>query len=167
MVWVSYFSADIELDSPTRVEGGGIADVAEQAALSAFLALTSRDRLADSRHLYAYYRDVKQAVASEDGRELEMAVPKTPEAIWTHVTPTQLYLDAGRDGDPHLYIVAECECDWEDEHGLMMVWRDGATLCKVSGFDGHVTNADAYDDDTLADVVYPGIDKTFRTFISG
>lgn len=166
MVWVPYFDADVELAKPATVEGSNVANVGEQSALKAFLDLTPADRLSDTRHVYAYYCDVRQAVASEDGRELEMSALKSPAAIWTHVTPTQIYLEAGSDGDAHFHVVAECECDWEDEHGLMMVWRDGATLCKVSDFDGHITNANAYDDDSLADVVYPGIDKAFRTFIA-
>lgn len=165
MVWVPYFDADVGLDKPAEIEGISMADVDEQSALKAFLALTSADRLSDTRHVYAYYCDVQKAVANEDGRQLKMSAPESPNAIWTHVTPTQIYLEAGRNGDAHVYVVAECECDWEDEHGLMMVWRDGATLCKVSDFDGHITNVNAYDDNSLAEVVYPGIDKAFRTFV--
>ena len=46
----------------------------------------------------------------------------------------------------------------------MMVWRDGHTLSKVGGYDGHLANTSG--DDGLEDVVYPGLDTKFRTHLS-
>jgi hypothetical protein len=43
---------------------------------------------------------------------------------------------AGR--DQRVYVSVECECDWEPEHGLQIVFRDGATVTKVGPYDGHV-----------------------------
>jgi hypothetical protein len=34
------------------------------------------------------------------------------------------------------------------------VFRDGATVTKVGPYNGHLTNAAAYDDEQLNDVVY-------------
>ena len=48
----------------------------------------------------------------------------------------------------------ECGCDWEGEHGLQIVFKDGLVVNKVGAFDGHVTNSDAYGDPGLEDVVY-------------
>lgn len=38
-----------------------------------------------------------------------------------------------------------CNCDWEYEHGLQFVFRQGRVLTRVSAEDGHLTEADAYD----------------------
>jgi hypothetical protein len=52
------------------------------------------------------------------------------------------------------YIVVEGECGWEADHGILMSWRDGRELVKVSGYDGHATNGHAYDDLELDKWVY-------------
>ena len=57
-----------------------------------------------------------------------------------------------------MYISLECECEWEIEHGLQIVFKDGLRINKVGSFDDHVTNADAYGDPRLEDVVYVGQD---------
>ena len=44
-----------------------------------------------------------------------------------------------------VYVQVACECAWESEHGLQLVFRQGATLSRVSDQDGHLTHADAYD----------------------
>jgi hypothetical protein len=40
-----------------------------------------------------------------------------------------------------------CGCDWEEEHGLQIVLRNGVRVNKVDGYDGHLTNSDAFADD--------------------
>jgi hypothetical protein len=164
MVYIPYFDGDVEVVELEATGEVSASNVAGSSALNAFLALTPTDRVSDTRHVYAYYQDIEKMAAEVDGFDLEMTAPNTPEAIWAHVVPTEIYLEAGRRGDPHFYVVASCECDWEIEHGLMMVWRDGTTLCKVSPYDGHITNANALNDASLRDVVYPGFDETFRTY---
>jgi hypothetical protein len=162
---VPYFDqAELEVDDLAEVGDVETDEDAGAAALRAFLDLTSSDRLADTRHVYAYYQATREAVGGKGFLDASMGVPEMPEAIWAHVQPAQIYLQDGQE-DEHCYLVVMCECDWEIEHGLMMVWRDGTTLCKVGGHDGHVTNTSAYGDASLAYVVYPGIDVTYRTFL--
>ncbi|HRP77595.1 MAG TPA: hypothetical protein PL183_00670 [Aquamicrobium sp.] len=47
----------------------------------------------------------------------------------------------------------------------MLVWRNGTTLTKVGGYDGHLTNRSAYDDDDdrLIDVVYSASNPEYTT----
>jgi hypothetical protein len=63
-------------------------------------------------------------------------------------------LDAG----PEVLAAAEPyvvqNCDWEVEHGMQLVLRDGRTVSKVSPYDGHLTNADAFADPKLVGVIY-------------
>jgi len=44
----------------------------------------------------------------------------------------------------------ECGCNWEREHGLQIVLREGLSVTKLGPYDGHLTNADS----SLESVVY-------------
>ena len=128
-----------------------------------FLNRNAKDRLKDSRHVFNYYKDFHYSVGGEDCLDQEMGIVSDPEHIWMHVTPRTIFVENGYDPDTSRYVVIEAECAWEEEHGLMMVWKDGKFLNKVGGYDDHVTNADAYDDDTLHDVVYFASNRKFTT----
>ena len=141
------------------------ADQRAAAALDTFLTLTSDDRLKDSRHVYAYYQDFRDAVGGEDWMDKEMGVPEKPEDIWSFVYPNELGIWPGDDGDPNHYVFLEANCGWEEEHGLLLVWRNGAMLNKAGGFDGHATNANAYADDSLREIVYKASNPDYTTRI--
>ncbi|QKD00325.1 DUF6985 domain-containing protein [Mesorhizobium loti] len=136
-------------------------DARPAAALNAFLALTSDNRLNDSRHVYAYYRDYREAVGGEDWMDAEMGMPEKPWDIWSFVYPSELGIWPGDDGDDNHYVYLEANCDWEEEHGLLLVWRNGAMLTRVSGFDGHPTNEDA--GDGRQEIVYQAVDPRYTT----
>ncbi|WP_424556342.1 DUF6985 domain-containing protein [Streptacidiphilus pinicola] len=40
--------------------------------------------------------------------------------------------------------ILECECAWEPEHGLQIVFRRGCSVSKVGPFDSHLTNVSAF-----------------------
>ena len=149
---VPFFSnheATLELED---IEEFTEANVAE--TIEAFLSLGEADRMAATRHVHAYFQDFWQEFGEEALSPGEVP-PKTPEDVWRLVVPGDLLLT----NDPHhepgrFYMVMEAECDWEPEHGLMLVWRDGRTLTKVSPYDGHVTQENAYADPALNGVVY-------------
>ncbi len=44
-------------------------------------------------------------------------------------------------------------CDWEREHGLQIVFKQGLFVNKVGAFDGHLTNSDAYANEELENVI--------------
>ena len=46
-------------------------------------------------------------------------------------------------------------CGWEEEHGLQLVLKNGLKVNKLGGYDGHLTNSDAFDDESLEHVIYP------------
>lgn len=46
--------------------------------------------------------------------------------------------------DRAVYLLCECTCEWDREHGVQLVFRGGTSLTRVSGFDDHLTDADAY-----------------------
>jgi hypothetical protein len=83
---------------------------------------------------------------------------KRPENVWDHVDLGN-HLIVSRDHGPgrDIYVSLECSCAWEVEHGLQLVFENGRQISKVGPFDGHVSNASAYDDQTLRGVIYKSI----------
>jgi hypothetical protein len=82
-----------------------------------------------------------------------------PTDVWKHVRfGDTIYVRRRDDGDDEdgIYLSLECNCDWEVEHGLQIVLRDGLEITKVGPFDGHLTNSDAFGDPALKGVVYRG-----------
>jgi hypothetical protein len=79
----------------------------------------------------------------------------TPEGVWKHIQfGTEPVVTRRAYGDKGVYVSLECNCDWEQEHGLQIVFKNGLGINKVGPYDGHLTNADAYAQDELEDVVY-------------
>ena len=65
--------------------------------------------------------------------------------VWEFIHPTEIYVARRPYKDQDMYIQVACECDWEEEHGLQLVFRQGKKLTRISDQDGHLTEADAYD----------------------
>ena len=64
-----------------------------------------------------------------------------PADVWDHVRPT--YVSVCRHKGT-VYVTLKAECDWEEEHGLQLVFRHGHQLSRVSAQDGHLRHCDAY-----------------------
>ncbi len=80
-----------------------------------------------------------------------------PSDVWSYVHfGGELHVSRRADGDAEdgVYLSIECNCEWEREHGMQLVLRDGRTVSKVSPYDGHLTNADAFADPKLVGVIY-------------
>ncbi len=68
-----------------------------------------------------------------------------PNEIWNFVHPSKIYVSRRHRRDKDIYIHITCRCDWEEEHGLQLVFRQGKKITRVSDIDGHLTESDAYD----------------------
>lgn len=115
-----------------------------------FLALGPSDRLADTRHIYAYFKDVTDEIGFEWAEAGMETLPEGSDDIWRFVYPTTLGAfdswDVGTREHTRQFIVLEGNCGWEAEHGILFSWRDGSELVKVSYYDGHATHGHAYND---------------------
>ncbi|MGS2619713.1 DUF6985 domain-containing protein [Micromonospora sp. LZ34] len=124
------------------------------AAIRNFLALDQSALAEAAPWIYAYYRDVADGVLAAGNDEWDVEI-SGPEDVLAHV---QLGNDPmvmrNSSGDQRVCVSVECECDWEPEHGLQIVFCNGATVTKVGPYDGHLTNSAAYADDKLDGVVY-------------
>jgi hypothetical protein len=123
-------------------------------AIANFLAIDESVLHAAEEHIFQYYQDSIEAWGLEEG---EYEAIKTPKDVWEHINLGDEPLVGRRPrGDRGIYISLECECDWEEEHGLQIVFKNGLKVNKVGPYNGHVTNSDAYGDKNLEDVIYRG-----------
>ncbi len=113
-------------------------------ALRSFLAKTSADRLRASQPVLDNCQEFIEAVGVDEENQAWARLQKADE-IWRFVHPQRIYLARRRRRDRSVYLQISCHCDWEDEHGLQLVFRRGQDLVRVSAEDGHLTESDAYD----------------------
>jgi hypothetical protein len=100
--------------------------------LENFLKLNSQDRTNGAGLVYKYYDETLKFGYTKD---LNI---KTPLDIWNHVRANEIIIDSDENGD--FYLCVSCGCDWEEEHGLQLVFKNGQTLVRASGHDGHLTD---------------------------
>jgi hypothetical protein len=105
-------------------------------------------------HVFRYFQDSMRLRAEEAP---DLAVASAPE-VWRHVDFGESIHVQRKRGDRFVpagvYLSVECGCAWEVEHGLQLVFRDGVEVVKVGPYDGHLTNAHAFADPRLIDVIY-------------
>lgn len=115
----------------------------------------SRSLLLDATpHVHEYCLDVL-ALWGDEAPELDV---ERPEDVWRHVELGNVLVlsrdsNAGRD----VFVSLECGCAWDEEHGLQLVFANGRSISRVGPIDGDVSNTSAFDDPSLAGVVYKRI----------
>lgn len=104
--------------------------------------------------VFRYFQDTMRLLADEAP---DLAIAKAAD-VWQHVDFGETIHVHRRRGDKYVeagvYLDVECSCEWEREHGLQLVFRDGLEVVKVGMYDGHLTNAHAFGDPRLVGVVY-------------
>lgn len=128
--------ADFNPDDPTQRGRLAKAD----AAAAAFLALGPADLAAAAQRVLKHCHEAIDSVGEEDWNR-EMARCTDPQGIWRFVRPTEVFLHHD-EGTKRVYVSLLCKCDWEQAHGLQLVYRDGRKLTRVSGQDGHLFEDD-------------------------
>lgn len=118
-------------------------DEADQALIH-FFNLKNEDRNSISDLVYKNCTDFLEAVEFDEADEALRQI-KDPNEIWNFIEPAEIYISRRHRRDHDIYIQVTCECDWEQEHGLQIVFRQGKQLTRISSQDGHLTEADAYD----------------------
>lgn len=121
------------------------------AAIANFLAVNPDVLKQAEPHIFRYYQDCAEHW-DEDDRPVTI---KNAANVWKHVRLGNKPMVTRRSGgDRKIYVSLECGCDWEEEHGLQIVFKNGQKVNKVGPYDGHLTNSDAYADRSLENVVY-------------
>jgi hypothetical protein len=119
-----------------------------------FLALDHAALDLAAPSIFAYYRDVMDDVRAAGDDEYDVDIDDAADVLNYVRVGDEPQVRRDPYGDRHVYVSIECECAWEPEHGLQIVFRDGAAVTKVGPSDGHLTNSAAYADDELDGVVY-------------
>lgn len=120
-------------------------------AIHNFLSADRSILQAAEGHIYEYYKDCTAYWEPDDDQFVEIA---SPHNIWKHVLLGKEAAVGRSYSGNEVYISLECNCDWEPEHGLQIVFENGLKVSKIGPFDGHMTNSDAYGNPRLANVVY-------------
>ena len=118
-----------------------IKDVDE--ALKTFLEKSETDRLSLSHLAYKNCMDFLNAVEFDEADQPLWNI-KDENEIWNFIYPQTVFVTRRHRHDENIYINVTCECEWEQEHGLQLVFRQGKILTRISAQDGHITEADAY-----------------------
>ncbi len=118
-------------------------DEADQA-LTNFLKLNAADRNLISDLAYKNCLDFLEEVEFDEADESLRQI-KAPNEIWNFIQPTEIYIARRPYQEQDIYVQVACACEWEQEHGLQLVFRQGKKLTRISDQDGHLTEADAYD----------------------
>lgn len=111
-------------------------------AIQNFFQLQAFDKLKIAPLIFANFVEICSYLSEDDIPENMRGAQ--PLSIWNFVHPTAIYISRRQSKDKDIYIVLACECDWEKEHGLQLVFRQGKKLTRVSDQDGHLTEADAF-----------------------
>ena len=80
-----------------------------------------------------------------DDRDKIMEAITAKNDIWHFIHPVSILVSRRHRRDKYIYILLECNCDWDDEHGIHFTFRQGKKLTRIGAYDGHLTEADAYD----------------------
>ncbi len=113
-------------------------------ALTNYFKLNIEDRKSISTLVQKNCNDFLDAIEfDEDDDHLRQLNDKNE--IWKFVYPTEIFVTRRNRRDKDIYVSIDCDCEWEQEHGLQLVFRQGKKLTRISTRDGHLTEADAYD----------------------
>jgi hypothetical protein len=125
------FCGGIALPFAIMLEGEGdpYPDDVEDA-VRRFLALTEQDRAAADERVFRYYTKFVSLIP-----DAEVGI-QTVQQVRQHYRPTDVSVSRYLEGDGAVYVRVSCACDWDDEHGLQMVFRGGTSLSLVGPDDG-------------------------------
>lgn len=113
-------------------------------ALTNFFKLNSTDRNSISELAYKNCTEFLDEVGYDEADDAIRNI-KDKDEIWKFIYPSEIYLTRRPYKEQDIYVFVACECEWEQEHGLQLVFRQGKKLTRISDQDGHLTEADAYD----------------------
>jgi len=121
------------------------------AAIQNFLTMTPDVLKAVQGDLYRYYQDCNANWSEGDEEYVAIA---TPDDVWKHVQFGFEAVVSRRRQDNVIYISLANNCDWEPEHGLQLVFKNGLRINKLGPYDGHMTNSAAYGNPELEEKIY-------------
>jgi len=121
-------------------------------AISHFLALDKAVLLGVENEIFSYYRDCVQFAKSEGFDVVDLS---SADQVWQHIQfGDEILVCRRQTGDQGVYVLLECDCDWNEEEGLQIVFKNGNVINKLGPFDDFLSNADVYGLPELEKVIY-------------
>ncbi len=112
-------------------------------ALNNFFQLSENYKEEIAGLLFRQCQDFISAVG-EDGVSESIRNMQSKREVWNFVHFQNIYVQRRRRRDKDIYIALTGNCEWDEEHGLQLVFRQGRKLTRISDQDGHITESDAY-----------------------
>ncbi|TCO31034.1 hypothetical protein EV200_101480 [Pedobacter psychrotolerans] len=106
-------------------------------AIRNFMSKTLKDREATTAHVYQNCMDFLDAIGYDEADQHLWDI-KDHEEIWNYVTPREIYVTREPYEDKGVYLRLTFSCEWEQEHGLQLVFNKSGKLVRVSDDDGHI-----------------------------
>ena len=100
--------------------------------LQNFLILDNQDKIKDSKLVFDYYSETLKYGYTSPLNIIDVA------DVWNFVYPSEVIVHWDENAD--FYLCVSCGCEWEEEHGLQLVFKDGKKLTRASGHDGSFTD---------------------------
>lgn len=98
------------------------------------------------KHIFEFYTRVKKY----ETRSHHIVSIASSKDIWKHIAENSIAIKIQ---DNCVYIQIELDCDWDAEHGMQIVYRDGDQLVRVGENDGNCVADDYYRDEGVVDRV--------------
>jgi hypothetical protein len=108
-------------------------------AIANFLAIGPSVLQTAAVHVFAYYQD---CVGTADN----IPIIASADAVWQYVhfrPELEIWVTRNDYVDDQVYVWLSCGCDWEDEHGLQLVFQQGQQVSRVGPNDGHLSCPEA------------------------
>ena len=121
-------------------------------ALKNLLSLKSDLKFRYSDLVYQYCRDCISFVGQDASNKHLWEINDSNE-VWQYVDARGVIVSRRNRRDKDIYVSIVCGCEWEPEHGLQIVLRQGKQVTRISDQDGHLTSSDAYDTPDAEDVL--------------
>jgi hypothetical protein len=107
-------------------------------AIDNFLKKVVSDRLSVSSLVYRNYREIQDYYDSQPWGASPLDLNDESD-IWRYVYPNEIFISRGFNDDKNIYVLITGGCEWEPEHGLQLVFKNGLELTKVSDIDYNPT----------------------------
>lgn len=95
------------------------------SAIRNFFHLTEKDKSEAKQYLFENYQECVGYWSEDD---VSIVKIENEQQVWDFLHPDKIGLFRG---DNSVYVVIFAECDWDSEHGLQIVYREGKTLTGV------------------------------------
>jgi hypothetical protein len=113
-------------------------------ALKAFLEKSEPERLLTSPLLFEQCMKYRNAFGA-DKVDQNLWSLKDENKIWDFVSAENIIVTRSNGENEMIYLNLNCECEWDEEHGLQILYRKGQKLTRISEQDGDICEFDFYE----------------------